>query len=264
MNIFIRELKANFRALLIWGGIMILFIVMAMTKFSAYAGNPEMLEIMDSMPPAILEAFQMNAFNLTTVTGFFGVCFTYFALLSSVYAVMLGSDIISKEERDKTVEFALTLPIPRRKLITSKILAAVILCIAFLVIILGASLVSVAQYQPDREFYDFMTLCMVALLIMQMTFLAIGIFLGCAMRRYKRAVSVAVALLLGSFFLSIISGLNENLEFLKYFSPFEYFSPSELLNEARIDLTFVLISVGIIAISIIGGYLTYERRDLYI
>ncbi len=243
---------------------MILFIVMAMTKFSAYAGNPEMLEIMDSMPPAILEAFQMNAFNLTTVTGFFGVCFTYFALLSSVYAVMLGSDIISKEERDKTVEFALTLPIPRRKLITSKILAAVILCIAFLVIILGASLVSVAQYQPDREFYDFMTLCMVALLIMQMTFLAIGIFLGCAMRRYKRAVSVAVALLLGSFFLSIISGLNENLEFLKYFSPFEYFSPSELLNEARIDLTFVLISVGIIAISIIGGYLTYERRDLYI
>jgi ABC-2 type transport system permease protein len=152
MNIFLRELKANFKSLLIWGGIMILFISMAMAKFSAYEGNPELLEILDSMPPALLAAFQMNAFNLTTVTGFFGVCFTYFALLSSVFAVMLGSDIISKEERDKTVEFSLTLPIPRRKLITSKILAAVVNCIAFLLITWAAFLFSVAKYQPESEF----------------------------------------------------------------------------------------------------------------
>ena len=264
MNIFFRELKANLKSLLIWGGIMILFISMAMAKFSAYEGNPEMLEILDSMPPALLEAFQMNAFNLTTVTGFFGVCFTYFALLGSVFAAMLGSDIISKEERDKTVEFALTLPIPRRKLITSKILAAVVNCIAFLLIIWGASLFSVAKYQPEGEFYDFLALSMLALLIMQMTFLAVGIFLGCAMKQYKRAVSIAVSLLLGTFFLSIISGLNENLDFLKYFSPFKYFDPVTLLNESRLDITFVLISAGIIAIALFGGYVTYAKRDLYI
>jgi ABC-2 type transport system permease protein len=264
MNIFIRELKANLKSLLIWGVITILFISIAMTKFSAYEGNPEMLEILDSMPPALLEAFQMHAFNLTTVTGFFGVCFTYFALFGSVFAAMLGSDIISKEERDKTVEFSLTLPIPRRKLITSKILAAVVHCIAFLLIILGASLFSVAQYQPDREFYDFLSLSMLALLIMQMTFLAVGIFLGCSMKQYKRAGSIAVSLLLGTFFLSIISGLNENLDFLKYFSPFKYFDPAIILHESRLDMTYVLISVVIIAVALIGGYVTYARRDLYI
>ena len=264
MNIFIRELKANLRSLLIWGVIIVLFIWIAMTKFSAYAENPEMLEIMDNMPPALLEAFQMNAFNLTTVDGFFGVCFTYFALLSTVFAAMLGSDIISKEERDKTVEFTLTLPVPRWKLVTAKILAAVVHSIAFLLIIWGITLVSVIPYAPDTEFYDFVALCMLALVIMQFTFLAVGIFLGCALKQYKRAGSIAVSLLLGTYFLSIISGLNENLDFLKYFSPFKYFNPAMLLHEMRLDMTFVWISLGIIAICIGAGYVTYNRRDLYI
>ena len=74
MNIFLRELRANFRSLLIWGGVTIALIFIAITKFSAYEGNPEILEILDTMTPALMEAFQMNAFNLTTNTGFYGVC----------------------------------------------------------------------------------------------------------------------------------------------------------------------------------------------
>jgi ABC-2 type transport system permease protein len=105
---------------------------------------------------------------------------------------------------------------------------------------------------------------MLAMFIMQLIFLAIGIFLGCAMKQYRRASSVAVSLLLGTYFLSIISGLHENLEFLKYFSPFKYFDAGVLLRESKLDLTYVWISIGIIAVSMVGAYLTYARRDLYI
>jgi len=264
MNIFVRELKANLRSLLIWGGIVILFVTIGISKFSAYEGNPEMLAILDEMPPALMSAFNMQAFNLTTVTGFFGVMFTYFALLLSTAAAMWGSDIISKEERDKTVEFSLTLPVTRSRLVTAKTLAALVNCIGLLLITWGASLVSTAQYQPDSEFYNFLRLCMLALFIMQLIFLAVGIFLGCAMKQYRRASSVAVSLLLGTYFLSVISGLNENLEFLKYFSPFKYFDAGVLLHESRIDVTFVWLSVAIISVSMVGAYLTYARRDLYI
>ena len=241
---------------------MILLIIQAMAEFSVYEGNPEMLEILDSMPPALLEAFNMNAFNLTTVTGFYGVMFTFFALMVSISAVMWGSDIISKEERDKTVEFALTLPIPRQTLITAKILAALVNCIGLLLITWGTSLVSVALYQPDSEFYDFLSLMMLALLIMQMIFLSVGVFLGCAMKQYKQSSSVAVSILLGTYFLSIISGLSEDLDFLKYFSPFKYFDPGMMLREFRLDMTFVWISAVIFEIFIVGAYVTYSKRDL--
>jgi ABC-2 type transport system permease protein len=264
MNIFKREIKANTRSLLIWGVVVILFISIGITKFSAYEGNPEMLEILDSMPSALMAAFNMKAFNLTTITGFYGVMFTYFALIASISAAMWGSDVISKEERDKTVEFTLTLPISREKLVTAKILAALVNCIALLLIMWGASLVAVAQYNPDSDFYEFLFLCMQALFIIQMVFLAVGVFLGCAMKQYKRSGSAAVTLLLGAYFFSIISGLSKNFEFLKYISPFKYFNPATMLHESSIDINYVFLSCGIILVCITAGYITYARRDLYI
>jgi ABC-2 type transport system permease protein len=264
MNIFARELKANLKSLLIWGVIVILIVMVGVSKFSAYYGNPEMLKILDAMPPAMLAAFSLQAFNLTTVSGFFGVMFSYLALLLSIAAAMWGSDIISKEERDKTVEFSLTLPVTRSRVVTAKTLAALVNCIGLLVITWGASAASVMRYPPEAGFSRFLMLCMLALLLMELIFLAVGVFLGCAMKQYRRAGSVAVSLLLGTFFLSVISGLNKNLDFLKYFSPFRYFDAGLLLRESRMDLVFVGLSLAIILASMVGAYLTYARRDLYI
>ena len=264
MNIFVRELNANLRSLLIWGVIVILFVVVGISKFSAYYNNPEMLAILDDLPPAVLSALNLQAFNLTTVSGFFGVMFSYYALLLSIAATMWGSDIIVKEERDKTVEFSLTLPVTRSRLVTAKTLAALANCVGLLLITWGASLASAARYQPDGEFYVFLALSMLALFIMQLIFLAIGIFLGCAMKRYKQASSEAVYLLLGTYFISVVSTLNKNLDFLKYLSPFKYFDAAALLHESKIDIVFVGLSLVIIVISMVGAYLTYARRDMYI
>jgi ABC-2 type transport system permease protein len=264
MNIFFRELKANLRSLLIWGGIIVLFILLGVSKFSAYFGNPDILKVLDAMPPAMLAAFQLNAFNLTTVEGFMGVMYTWFALLVGVASAMWGSDIISKEERDKTVEFSLTLPVTRARLVTAKTLAAIVNCIVLLGITWGACLVSTAKYEPGQEFYEFLTLCMVTLFIMQMVFLAVGIFLGCALRRYRLAGSITVSVLLVTYFLSLISVLREDLEFLGYFSPFTYFNPAMLLNELKVDPAFVGLSVAIMVVLMVGAYFTYSRRDLYV
>jgi ABC-2 type transport system permease protein len=223
-----------------------------------------MLSILDNLPQAVLNAFDLLAFNLTTVSGFFGLMFTYYALLLSIAAVMWGSDIITKEERDKTVEFSLTLPVTRSRLVTAKTLAALVNCIGLLLITWGASIVSAARYQPDAGFYKFLALCMLALFIMQLIFLSIGIFLGCAIKRYKQASSIAVSLLLGTYFLSIISTLNKNLDFLKYFTPFRYFDPAMLLHESKIDMAYVGLSAAIIVVSMVRAYVTYARRDLYI
>jgi len=264
MNIFLRELKANFKSLLTWSAFIVFFIYMGMAKFSAFAADEEMLKILDGFPQALLDAFQMNDFNLTKVSGFFGVMFTYFSLIAAIFAAILGSDIISKEERDKTVEFSLTLPISRAKLMTGKILAALVNCIVFVLVIWGGTVMLSQRYEPEISFFEFLKLSIIALFFIEMIFLAIGVLLGSAMKQYKRASSVAVSLLLGTYFLSIISDLSENLEFLKYFSPFKYFNPLILLNESRFESVYLWISLGIVIFSIVGAYLTYSKRDLYI
>lgn len=264
MNIFLREVKGNVRSLLIWGVIVLLFVTVGFAKFSAYEGNPELLAILDEFPPAMMEAFNFKAFNLTTITGFYGVMFSYFALTLSIAAAMWGSDIISKEERDKTVEFSLTLPVRREKMVTAKTLAVMVNCIGLLLITWVAIVYNAATYSPDAAFYEFVALGMVAIFIMQMIFLAVGVLIGCALKEYRRAGSLAVSVLLGTYFISIISSMVESLSFLKYFSPFTYFNPAILLRDSQIDLGYVGLSAAIIAVAMIGAYVTYSKRDLYI
>ena len=262
MNIFIRELRANFRSLLYWSGF---FIYMGISKYSAFtASGSDVMEMIDALPEAVLNAFQINALNLTTLSGYYGVMYTYFASMAAIFAVLLGNGIIAKEERGKTVEFSLTLPIPRHKLITGKVAAAVVNCFIFMLVMWGGSIVSVQSFDPDPAFYDFLGLMMISVFFMELIFLAIGVLLGAALKDYKRSGSVAVFLLLGTYVLSIISELSENFEFLKFFTPFKYFNPVTLLNESKFDITYLGISAAVIVVSLTVSYIAYQKRDLYI
>jgi ABC-2 type transport system permease protein len=264
MNIFFRELKANFKSLIIWSCIIALLIYIATVKFSAYYGNPELLAILDAMPKALLDAFSMRSFNLTTVSGFYGIMFIYFALMGAIASAMWGSEIISKEERDKTVEFSLTLPVTRNRVITTKALAALTNSIAFVLISWIVSILAVQSYQPDQAFYSFLTLEMGGMFVIELIFLAIGLLLGCAMKQYKRAGSTAVSIILTAYFLSIISSLQTNLDFLKYFTPFKYFDASDLFRTGHLNGLYLLLS-GVIIVTCLGAaYWTYNKRDLYI
>lgn len=264
MNIFFRELRANLKSLLIWSVVVVLFSVVGFSKFSAFYGNPELLRMLDAYPPALISALSMNAFNLTTVTGFFGIMIVYVSLILSIAAAMWGTDIISKEERDRTVEFSLTLPVTRSQVVTAKTAAAAVYCVVLLLVTWGMTVVSAKNYAPESEFYSFVALAMLSFFILQMIFLALGIFLGCALKKYKRAGSIAMSILLGTYFISILVGLNKDLEFLKYVTPFKYFEGAKILNESQLEITFVLLSIVIVVAALTGAYVTYARRDLYI
>ncbi|HLA80242.1 MAG TPA: ABC transporter permease subunit, partial [Thermoleophilia bacterium] len=154
--------------------------------------------------------------------------------------------------------------VSRSRVITAKALAALVNCIAFVLITWAVSLVGVRSYNPDQAFYDFLALEMQAMFVIELIFLAIGLLLGCAMKQYKRSGSAAVAIILATYFMSIISGMQEKLDFLKYFTPFKYFDAGELFRSGKMDGTFLLLSATIIIVSLAAAYWMYNKRDLYI
>ena len=264
MNIFLRELRANLKSLIIWCVIMGLLIMVGTAKFGAFYNNPESLKLLDAMPPAMLDAMNLRAFNLTTVTGFYGIMFVYFGLLGAIAAAMWGSDIISKEERDRTVEFSLVLPVSRSRVITAKALAALVNCIVFVLICWAFSLISVRSYKPEPGFYSFLTLEMEGMFVIELIFLGLGLLLGCAMKQYKLSGSTAVGIILFAYVVSVLSGMQKNLDFLKYFTPFKYFDPGEFLRTGALSGGYLLLSAAITAVCVAAAYWTYNRRDLYI
>lgn len=263
MNIFLREIKATRKSLLIWIVVMGLLILIAASKFSAFAGDPEMLKILDSIPPAMLEVMNANAFNLTTIIGFYGLMFLYFGLMGAIAAAMWGSDSISKEERDKTVEFSLVLPVSRSRVVTAKLLAALVNCLVFVLVTWGMAIVSVQNYQPDQDFYAFLRLEMLAMFLIELIFLAIGLLLSCGLKNHKIVSSMAVGIILVTYFFSIIVKMNKDFAFLKNFSPFYYYDAGEMYRNGHLNGMYVGFSVAIVMVCVITAYWMYNKRDLY-
>jgi ABC-2 type transport system permease protein len=83
------------------------------------------------------------------------------------------------------------------------------------------------------------------------------------LKLYKRASAIAVSIILTAYFLSILSGLNQNLEFLKYFTPFKYFDAGKLFRNGQMSRTYLLFSAAIIVGCVAAAYLAYNRLDLY-
>jgi len=264
MNIILRELKASIRSFLIWAGSLTLLTVVWMSEFSAFANDDSMLEMFASFPEGMMKAFGFETFNITTLTGFTGLVFTYMILILSIHAILKGNSVIAKEERDKTVEFTLVLPVKRSKVVLGKLVAVAINCLLLMTYLYGLIMVLGQQYLPEEGFVKFFSLLALGTLFLQMIFVSIGIMLGCVMKQYKRSGYIGASLLIVLYIMSVIIDFSDKLEFLKYITPFRYFAPALIKENMALDWTYIIISIAIIAVSLCIGFITYKKRDLYI
>jgi ABC-2 type transport system permease protein len=264
MKFFMHELKLNFKSLLIWTVVIALLIAVAVAKFSAFIGDEASLAIMDGFPAQLLDAMQMRSFNLTTLEGFFGVMFIYFAIMGAMAAAMWGSDAISREERDRSAEFSLVLPVSRSRVVTTKLLAALVNCVLFVLFTWLISIYAVKVYSPDAAFYNFLRLEMLAIYLLELIFLAIGVLLACAVKNYKIVGSIAIGIILGGYFISIVTNITQNLNWLKAVNPFSWYDAVEFFHAGALKpLSLVLTAILVVA-CLLAAYFTYEKRDLVI
>ncbi len=264
MHIIKWELKANLKSLLIWCAIFTALIFMMTSEFSAYYNNPEMADIMKALPDAMLKAFSMENANLTTTTGYLSLVGLYFYLMAGVFAVLLGSGIISKEERDKTAEYLMTMPISREKILLSKLIAALVNCVVLVATIMGATTLAMFKYDLDAEFFAFLNNLMMAIFLEMMIFLSVGMFLASVLKRYKSSGKISASLLLLLYFINVAIGLSKNLDILKYITPFKYFNAQDILQTGHLEMVFVILSLSIAILGIVFTFLIYPRRDLHI
>ena len=262
MNIIKRELRANLKALIIWAVSLTLVIFAASAEYSAFVDNPEILDAMSSFEE-MFAVMGMPVTDFSTPEGFISMFSIYFYVPLSIYGALLGSSIISKEERDKTAEYLFTLPVKRNQVLVKKLIAATIYMIIFVFYILAISTLFFSRYSLDDTFYYFMRNLFVGLIFTSFIFMSIGMFLASVLRQYKKSGSITLAILIGSYLLNVLIGLVEELEFLKYINPFQYFKVDAML-EGNIELKYILISIGIIASCITGLFVFYKKRDLYI
>ncbi len=264
MNIFFREIKSHRNSLIFWSIGMTALIGASMAKYAAYQSTGQSMgELIDQFPKMMRTIFGISGFDLSKASGFFGVIFMYIALMATIHAILLGSEIISKEERDRTSEFLFVKPLSRISAITSKVLSGLVNIILLNVVTLFSSIYFTAIVNKNNEpvNHDILIL-MGGLFFLQLIFFTIGTAIAGISRKPKSASGGATSTLLVAFFIYFIVNLNDKLDILKYLTPFKYFDARNILADGKLDPLYITLSSAIMTVMLIFTYVFYNKRDL--
>ena len=263
MNLYLREMKAHRTALIWWCLGMVALIASGMAKYAAYeTAGQSIVAIFETLPKVVLVVFGMQGFDLTKASGFFGVLFLYIAVMGAIHAVLLGASLISKEERDRTSEFLYTKPISRGEALTAKLLAGLTNILILNIATSVSSFYSVAYYSKGAPVAKEIVLLMVGFLFLQLIFFTMSALVAGVVKRPKVAPTIATSIMFLTFLLAYLVNMSENLDFLKYLTPFKYFDALALLTDGALDPVFIGLSVLIVGLSVFGTYHFYGARDL--
>ncbi len=264
MNIFKREMKANRRALIIWCVCIFILVVAGMGKYTAYSGDSANMELFNNMPYAIKALLGIGPFDVTKMAGYFALLFVYTELIIGIHAVLLGSGILSKEERDKTTEFLMVMPVSRNAIVTSKLLASLVNLLVVNVVSLLSSIVMVNAYNKGAPITGEILSFHLSLFLVQLIFFSVGFLIAACIKNSKASGSLSAAILICSFMIAKVTDLSGNMNFLNILSPFKYFSYVDIVNGNGLNAVVMLLSVLLTAACVYGTYYFYRNRDLAI
>ncbi len=263
MVIFFRELARNRKSFLIWTACLVLSNVGMLALYPTIVDQAgEYNDLVKKLPVAVLEGMGMDNLDFSRILDYFAYVFIYIILFGGVYAMLLASSIISKEENEKTIEFLLAKPVTRNQIVTAKSLCVLFYIVSFNLIFIVADYITFECIKKIDYSLKTFILAHLGFLILQLTFAAIGMLISVFIVKAKSIYPITFGVVLGTFFINIISAISDKLENLKYLTPFKYVNPSDIVKSGRIENVYIIIMCAIIVVSVALTYVFYNRKNI--
>ncbi len=263
MNIFRHEFKMRLGSVAAWSTAVATLMFVFVSLFSTFSQQTELLnEVLTKFPKELLIAFGMNGVDLSTPLGYFGFVFLFVQICLAIQAANYGFSLVSVEERELTADFLLVKPVERTRILTSKLAAAFVGLTITNMVVWACSFASLSLFKGDRAFETgTLLLLLVSIVVFQLFFLSVGLVVSLLVKKIRSVTPYSMALGLGMYVLSIFGDmLGENI--LEKLTPFKHFDPNYIIQQGSYDLPLVLLSVTVIASSLVGSYVLYRRRDI--
>lgn len=271
MNIFKFEFKRLLKSCVTWSAVCSMMIVLFMGLFPSMAdmGIQELVNSkMSSLSLDMLKAFNIDsAMDFSDIFNYLAYVIQYIAMASAVYGAILGVNSLIKEESQGTIEFLYSKPIKRSKIVTTKLLSIILIYSLYIIIIgIVTMVICIAVKSDSVKTMDLLMnikIVYTGMFILGLVFMFIGVLISVLSKSDKGGIPISIGIFFVSYLFGIIGKLKEDFEFLKYFSPFDYYAPGELLKTG-FEMEFVIIGICIMFVSIASTYLIYEKKDMNI
>jgi ABC-2 type transport system permease protein len=265
-NLFLKEIRKNAVSLMIWMIVITFLIVLTMSVYRTFMENQSKVAGMLSLIPKGALQFKgiSNFTDLLSVLGFYSVNnIIYMMVLGSIFAIVLSSNILLKEEYDKTAEYLLTRPLTRGDIFLSKL--AVIYIYVFVLNFVTAFAGFICMELVKKAPFSIRAFLILSLytFLLNMLFGAIGLFLSTIIKRAKPITTFSIGLVLIFYFIYTLSKITEGASKLGYLSPFRFANVDAINPAYSIDYWHLSYFIGLTLLLTVLSYRIYSRKDIY-
>ncbi|MEI5907717.1 ABC transporter permease subunit [Bacillus spongiae] len=262
--IYKREVLKSQKSLWIWvialGGLILLML----SIYPEFAKQQDSIDqMMEAYPEAMIKAFNMDQFDFSTALSFYAIeGYLFVTLFGSIYVAIMAANMLVKEEGDKTIEFLLSKPVTRSRIVSEKLLAVFTNIVIFNIAIAVINFIGfkiAGDQSVDAKTFAIITL---GPFLLHLTFAGLAFMASSFFRKNRMVVSFSLGLVLLTYFLDIVQGVSDKLENLKYITPFEYVDPAYLIQNLEIKPLYLAIMLVIIVLSTIVAYVIYHKKDI--
>lgn len=261
---FKREMKINFKSFAVWTSILMLLFLIVYLVYPSIVNSDSVKSINDMMnlfPKDLLKAFNMDISSIDSAFGWLKTeGFVFVLLITGIYSGILGSNILLKEESDKTIEYLNSVPVTRKKIITDKILCGFIYII-FMVLVVGIFNFIGLEISGDFDEKSYVLLSITPIFSSIVIF-AFCLFLSTFAHKTKKIIGISLGLVFMSYFLNVISEMSESTKVLKYISIFTLADIRNVIIKTSINPIIVILSIGITTLFLILSILHYDKKEL--
>ena len=253
MTVFLHELRRNKISFLIWSGVLSFMLAVCVLIY------PLMELVFDEMN-AMGSALGGIELGLGSFTEYFGVeCASNLGLGGGIFASILAISVLCKEEKDKTAEFLLTLPITRKRIVTEKLFFVVVQILMLNLCVALFSVLSMLAISAEVD-AGAVALMFLSHLLLQLEIAFICFGLSAFLKGGGLGIGLGVSL--GFYFLNLIASLTEKLEFLNYLTPFAYVNSYYIIQNGALDIKYIIVGMVLSAGGIVLAYVKYTRKDI--
>jgi len=265
-NLFLMEMRRNIVSLIMWTIIISVLISVTMAVYPTFLANQsKVMGMMSLVPKGALQFKGISNINdLLSPLGFYASNnLVFMMVLGSIFAVVLGSNILLKEEYNKTAEYLLTKPLTRGEIFLSK-LALVFLNIFLLNLFTSITGLIALELVQKGEFSlrAFLILSVYSLLL-NLLFGVCGLFISTLVKRAKPVTTFTIGLVLILYFIYTISKISGNAARIGYISPFKYVGVDVINPQYRLEPLNVLYFTGLTLLLGALSYRIYIKKDIY-
>ena len=220
----------------------------------------DFLQMIESYPPEFLAFFGGDAAAIATPKGFLQMYgFSMLPVIVGIFAVLAGSGLLASDEESGRLDLIVAHPVSRSALFWGRLLAFVGAAVDILVlgwlgfsVLLGGSSLDVSLGE--------MALPFLPLLAQTLIYGTVALLLSMLLPSRRLAAAGAGVVLVASYFLTSLAGLNESLSTVARFLPYDYFQGGEALDGLDLASFFGLLAASALLAAL--AWWRFERRDI--